>query len=63
VYFSPLRTTDVLWRIGCACHHQSAFYKQCSDTENEVKLLEEGMGYTEKALNIDKDCWQAHKWY
>lgn len=57
-----LRTTEVLWRAGSACHHQSAFYKQHSDTVNEIKLLEEGMGYISKALQVNENCWQAHKW-
>ena len=60
--FSSLRTTEVLWRAGCACRHQSAFHKNRSDAANEVKLLEEGAGYTERALKVNEESWQAHKW-
>ena len=36
VYFS---FTGILWRAGAICHHQSAFYKQWSNTEMELELL------------------------
>ena len=60
--FSSLRTTEVLWRAGCACRHQSAFHKKHNDTANEIKLLEEGFEYTDKAVKINGDNWQAQKW-
>lgn len=53
---------EVLWRAGTACHRQSVFHKKRSDAVNEVKVLEEGVGYAEKALKVNGDCWQAHKW-
>lgn len=53
---------EVLWRAGSACLYKSGFYKKHSDTANEVKVLEEGMGYTKKALEMNEDCWQTHKW-
>ena len=59
---SLLRTIEVLWRAGSACLHQSTFHKKHDDAVNEVKLLVEGVGYTEKALQTNEDCWQAHKW-
>ena len=59
---SPLRATEVLWRAGTACHRQSAFHKKRNDAANEIEMLEEGIRYTEKALNLNEDCWQAHKW-
>ena len=52
----------MLWRAGCACHHLSSFHKKRSDTPNEIKLLQEGSGYTEKAMKLNEESWQAQKW-
>ncbi|XP_065919754.1 regulator of microtubule dynamics protein 1-like [Dysidea avara] len=53
----------VLWRAGTICHHQSAFHKQHSNTELELELLQEGVQYTQQALDVNESCWQAHKWF
>jgi len=58
-YFS---FTGILWRAGTICHHQSAFYKQRSNTEMELELLQEGVQYSQRALDVNENCWQAHKW-
>lgn len=51
-------SVELLWRLSRSCFDESQL-----STERKEALLREGQRHAQRALEIDAQCPEAHKWY
>lgn len=54
---------EVSWRYARSCYDIAVMKGNSGDTEGKKNMLYEGIAEAEKAIELDKDNSNAHKWY
>jgi len=54
---------ELLWRLCKACHLMSSQYGAEGNKEKKNEFITKGVEFGQKALEVNKTNWKAHKWF
>lgn len=54
---------EVLWRFGRALKRKAYFYTELEDQDEKKNITYKGMQFLDKALEVDANHGDVHKWY
>jgi len=56
-------SVEILWRLAKACHVMSSMHGAKGDNDKRAELIQKGVDYASKAISIDDNSANGHKWY
>ncbi|XP_077287935.1 regulator of microtubule dynamics protein 1-like [Arctopsyche grandis] len=60
---SSLQFSEVLWRLCKYCQRMANVFKKDNNRERQKDIIYKGIEYGEKAVSINPDDYNTHKWY